>query len=621
MKKAQIAFRTTALMLLLPFTTYSAYEAVAQSSNSQNTSSKQRSLPNTSLTQNTTREEVLKNTSWQVVPGARVGKNPADTLIDINNLNRQEKVITFDITGYQSFYYRLQGDCSTREVRFLRRGLLRLGDKVNYQLVDGEEATRVVDFHRTVLDFACKQSNTQIASSPAGSSSSKKIPEGIYWVGTTGMALEVKGGQYQYRDEETTTSWKPISELTPIKDGVLKAGETYWCLSTLPKPQNSRLAVCSASGWTVSPPIASQPSIATPVKPSTSTTLSAPTNSPVQPTTVSSIPQPPSGSQPSSIPQSPPPTPQLPSNQTPSQSPQPVPQTPSPPTDQPPSSPPLPQQPQQSQTPSSPQQAPLPFTKPGDWLGQAPQGGAGYYPDANSACESLAKFRGRTLKGVTFFYRYNVVFMGVAGAICHMGDTWEQTDVRCPGGYVYRERQGACVATSQPLLDAIEIARRLRDEYPGWNTELDDCPCRVEDAKAEAESGKWSSYTPLQSYHPGAVSEYRSSESRVRTYPPLNKPTDMPRLRPGQQCVYDAKGDLINYGAGAGTPDAYSPEITLPLQGAPSYYGIETNSHTFWDVRSSDVMRWEDYQETWVPNRGKDPKTGKVCPINTVPPK
>ena len=250
MKKVQIVFTTTALTLLFSFPSYS--EKV-QNSGTQG----QNSPPNTSLTQNTTREEVLKNTSWQIVPGARVGKNPADTLIDINNLNRQEKVITFDITGYKSFYYRLQGDCSTRQVRFLRRGLLRLGDKVNYQLVDGEEATRVVDFHRTVLDFACKQSNTQIANSPAGSSSSRKIPEGIYWVGLTGMALEVKGGQYQYRDEETTTSWKPISELTPIKDGVLKMRETYWCLSNSFPQQNRRSAVCSASGWTVSPPVAS----------------------------------------------------------------------------------------------------------------------------------------------------------------------------------------------------------------------------------------------------------------------------------------------------------------------------------------------------------------------------
>jgi hypothetical protein len=78
------------------------------------------------------------------------------------------------------------------------------------------------------------------------SSSSRKIAEGRYWVGATGMVIEVKGQQYQFRDEETTTRWKPISELTPIKDGVFKAGQTYWCLSTMP---NNRLSVCTANGW------------------------------------------------------------------------------------------------------------------------------------------------------------------------------------------------------------------------------------------------------------------------------------------------------------------------------------------------------------------------------------
>jgi hypothetical protein len=74
----------------------------------------------------------------------------------------------------------------------------------------------------------------------------RKIAEGRYWVGATGMAIEVKGQQYQHRDEETTTDWKPISQLAYIKEGVFKAGETYWCLSTMP---HHRLAVCSAKGW------------------------------------------------------------------------------------------------------------------------------------------------------------------------------------------------------------------------------------------------------------------------------------------------------------------------------------------------------------------------------------
>ena len=76
-----------------------------------------------------------------------------------------------------------------------------------------------------------------------------KITEGVYWVGATGMGLRVKGGQYQFYDESGEGPWKPISELKYVRDGVVLAGKTYWCLSTLPKPRNSRIVVCSANGW------------------------------------------------------------------------------------------------------------------------------------------------------------------------------------------------------------------------------------------------------------------------------------------------------------------------------------------------------------------------------------
>lgn len=81
---------------------------------------------------------------------------------------------------------------------------------------------------------------------PKASAAIGKIAEGRYWVGATGMVIDVKGQKYQFRDEETQTAWKPISELTYIKDGVFKAGQTYWCLSTVP---HHRLAVCTEKGW------------------------------------------------------------------------------------------------------------------------------------------------------------------------------------------------------------------------------------------------------------------------------------------------------------------------------------------------------------------------------------
>jgi hypothetical protein len=84
---------------------------------------------------------------------------------------------------------------------------------------------------------------------PNPAAAPRRIAEGRYWVGATGMVIEVKGQRYQYRDEETATRWKPVSELTPTRDGVFKAGQTYWCLSSMP---HSRLSVCTANGWRTS---------------------------------------------------------------------------------------------------------------------------------------------------------------------------------------------------------------------------------------------------------------------------------------------------------------------------------------------------------------------------------
>ena len=90
---------------------------------------------------------------------------------------------------------------------------------------------------------------------------------------------------------------------------------------------------------------------------------------------------------------------------------------------------------------------------------------------------------------------------------------------------------------------------------------------------------------------------------------------------PGQQCTYDAAGNLINGGAGAGTPDAYSPSVTYPGQGTLSYLdsGFSSNSHTFWDVNPFEAsgMTWQEYQKTWTPNQGKN-NVG-ACPFNIIP--
>lgn len=571
-------------------------------------------------------EEFLKNPSWKVVPGAAVGKNPADTLMNLNSLNRNGNQVTFDIIGYQGSYNRLEGNCSDRQVRFLRRGIYRglrsgISEKgaldlyVNYRSATEKEASEANEFHRKILDFACKQSQTQVASSPAkgstqavgnyqcqkiqgGSSaignpiqkatleprsggytlkftemvqgqpienvweldnrllignvrfynpddnttpvkiqptgefsktfmassedkctwtgtlqfvgnaqaqlftgasaqaqkpaqpasSTAKIAEGVYWVGATGMGVRVRNGQYQRYDEGGESPWKPISELTAIKDGVVKAGDTYWCLSTLPQPQNSRSSVCSANGWTPSPSVASKPSLSvSPMKPSTSVIPSAPTNSPTQaapaPTPSSSADQLAPTPQRSS-----PPT-QPPSNQSPSQLPQssesqrlidptspsatpkpsspPSPKSPKTEQPQPPSQTenPSPQPPSQTENlpkqPTTPNPI-LPVTQPAQWLGGAPGDGGKYFPNARSACQTLT--RGRKLEALVAKHddinRFVSVQCDVEGLETKFS---EETQPFCPPGYHYKgEIDGVCILVNAEIQE--KMCSKKNDE-------------------------------------------------------------------------------------------------------------------------------------------------------------
>lgn len=501
-------------------------------------------------------EEVLKNPSWKVVPGAAVGKNPADTLMNLNSLNRNGNTVTFDIIGYQGFYNRLEGNCSDRRVRFLRRGINRglrsgISEKgaldlyVNYRSVTGEEASGVNEFHRKILDFACKQSQTQVASSPAkgstqavgnykcqkiqggssalgnpiqratleprtggytlrftemvqgqpienvwdldnrllienvrfdnpddnttpvkiqpsgefsktfmassqdkctwtgtlqfvdnaqaqlfpGSStlaqklaqpasSTGKITEGRYWVGLTGMVIEVKGQQYQFRDEETTTTWKPISELTYIKDGVFKAkaGETYWCLSNS-FPQQNRSSVCSANGWTASSSVASKPAAN---NPSTS-------NPPFISSPIQIVPAPKTAPVVSPAP-------------SPTPSPTPSPQ-PKPSSDKP--------------APPSPNARVIdlrPLTVPAAWSGGAPGQGNQPFPDASSACRSFTS----NLSHVSLKLTDNQI---VYAAECHAPGGFNLTFVHCPDQYGYTGGEsGVCRRNDNTLGNPLEIS-------------------------------------------------------------------------------------------------------------------------------------------------------------------
>ncbi|NER00923.1 MAG: hypothetical protein F6K30_30240 [Cyanothece sp. SIO2G6] len=160
------------------------------------------------------------------------------------------------------------------------------------------------------------------------------------------------------------------------------------------------------------------------------------------------------------------------------------------------------------------------------------------------------------------------------------------------------------------LVQARETARNLRENYAGWNNRdfLDDCPCtRIQ---ADSNSRFVDATHPFtDDYHPGAEWEYRTAQDRVGTFISPTLPEGSPTLRPGQQCTYSSDGRLITHGAGAGTPDAYSPQVTGIGQG-----WVSNNSHTFWDVKpfNADGMTWEEYHQTWTPNQGER----RSCSIN-----
>ena len=213
---------------------------------------------------------------------------------------------------------------------------------------------------------------------------------------------------------------------------------------------------------------------------------------------------------------------------------------------------------------------------------------------------------------------------------------------------------------NRELQEAREIARQLQ-EAPAWKEGLDPCPCTLEEARklsipiyslngkelSPSESLKLHSYIVNQAdpgfipqgvalirsptfvessavafrfernYHPGASYAFRSHSSRVGYF----KLKSGKVIRPGQQCTYNAQGQLITDGPGAGTPDAYSSEVTTNFKGSRIGRIITDESHTIWDTKPFDAMTnnredgwenkngWKEYHRTWTPN------TGNGCPL------
>jgi hypothetical protein len=199
----------------------------------------------------------------------------------------------------------------------------------------------------------------------------------------------------------------------------------------------------------------------------------------------------------------------------------------------------------------------------------------------------------------------------------------------------YNRRDRSTIAQAQPSSSLSEARRRaeiLREHYPGWKDALDPCPCTKREAEANPRFID-ATTSFIDTYHPGGKWDYRTSTDAVGTYNSPTLPAGSRTLRPGQQCIYGADGQLITDGPGAGTPDAYSPQITPAsfLSGAdgqltPIGPGVGTiyplapaqvaslipTDHMYWDVTTFKSMNLQEYHQTWTPNNSNK------CPANFV---
>ena len=124
--------------------------------------------------------ERLNNPDWQTIPGAEVGRHPAETLMDINGIVRDGNTVTFDVTGYRGFYYRMAGDCETDRIVLTRRGRSEGIDEFLYESVESGDM-ETSDWNRRLLTYACQSSDDLKQSSQTIPQRIQDLPDGQYF--------------------------------------------------------------------------------------------------------------------------------------------------------------------------------------------------------------------------------------------------------------------------------------------------------------------------------------------------------------------------------------------------------------------------------------------------------
>lgn len=134
-----------------------------------------------------------------------------------------------------------------------------------------------------------------------------------------------------------------------------------------------------------------------------------------------------------------------------------------------------------------------------------------------------------------------------------------------------------------------------------WAEKLPSCPCQSPDLDTVQLDDGWArDLGDINKYHAGASVCFRS-------YPLVNTSEG----KSGQQCCYDAEGNLIKSGSGAGTPDRAGTCVGEDDAGAMETSYGQLARHFLKDVlpwihQGGKDNAWKTYNKKWPPNQGQN---------------